>query len=188
MSVQQLQQDVELDFNTETSQYLTFMLNSEEYGIEILKVQGIQGWCKVTPIPNTPDFILGVINLRGAVVPIVDLRKRFQLSEASYGSTTVIIVVKIGEGDGERTVGMVADAVSEVYNVAESELSPPPDLGSTIGTDYIKGLTTIDNKMVILLNVDELIGEGVMSLAPDQLVEMNSGLAVAAADSKQITQ
>src|SRR6202167_5780761 len=103
---------------TETSeQYLTFMLAGEEYGVDILRVQEIKGWDKVTRIPHSPDYVLGVINLRGAVVPIVDLRRRFGLETIAFGPTTVVIVVRVGDERVVRTVGMVVDAVSEVYNV-----------------------------------------------------------------------
>jgi len=171
MSLQPVTQEAEIELSGNMNQFLTFMLNGEEYGIDILKVQGIQGMTKVTPIPNTPDFILGVINLRGALVPIVDLRKRFSLTDASYGPTTVIIVVKIQDAGTEKVIGLVVDAVSEVYNVAENEVKPPPSFGRTISTDYMKGLTTIDEKMVILLEIDSLVSEGVMSLVPDQIVD-----------------
>lgn len=157
-----------------SAQYLTFLLNGEEYGVEILKVQGIQGWGKVTPIPNTPDFVLGVINMRGAIVPIVDLRKRFSLKDVSYDSTTVVIVVKVSDSSGERVVGLVVDAVSEVYSVTEKEVKPPPNFGATVSTDYIKGLSTIDDKMLILLEIDSLIGKGVLDLVPGELIQRKS--------------
>lgn len=161
----------EINPGSDSEQYLTFLLNGEEYGVEILKVQGIQGWIRVTPIPNTPDFVLGVINLRGAVMPIIDLRKRFGLSDVSYGPTTVIVVVKVVEHDKERAVGLVVDAVSEVYNVDNHELKPAPNFGGTISTDYIKGLVTVQDKMLILLEVDSLVNEGVLGLVPDQLIQ-----------------
>src|ERR1700710_1335829 len=99
-----------------SDQFLTFMLDGEEYGVAILQVQEIKGWDKVTRIPHTPDYVLGVINLRGAVVPILDLRRRLGLGTVEFGPTTVVIVVRVNHGGNERTVGMVVDAVSEVYN------------------------------------------------------------------------
>ena len=143
-------------------QYLTFLLAGEEYGVDILRVQEIKGWDSVTPIPNTPAYLLGVINLRGTIVPIVDLRKRFSLESIAFGPTTVVVVVKVVSGDRERTVGIVVDAVSEVYSVASGQLKPPPDFGSTISTDFVKGLATVDEKMVILLDIDRLINVSVM--------------------------
>ena len=147
-------------------QYLTFLLDGEEYGIEILRVQGIQGWDSVTPIPNTPAYILGVINLRGTVVPIIDLRKRFALEEIPYGAKTVVLMVKVISETKERTVGIVVDAVSEVYNVPDQEKQPPPDFGAAIDTAFISGLATVDEKMVILLDIDHLINAGVMAALP----------------------
>ncbi|EGG99763.1 Positive regulator of CheA protein activity (CheW) [gamma proteobacterium IMCC2047] len=170
MSEEQIQQDGGIDLNPNALQFLTFILNGEEYGVDILKVQGIQGWSKVTPIPNTPDFMLGVINLRGAVVPIVDLRKRFQLDQVDYGPTTVVIVVKVKGDEGERVVGMVVDAVSEVYNVNERDIKPSPNFSGSISTEYIRGLSMIENKMVILLEIDSLINTGVLDLVPSELV------------------
>ena len=152
-------------------QYLTFMLNGEEYGVDILKVQGIQGWTPVTSIPNTPDYVLGVINLRGEVVPIVDLRRRFHLKDVSFGPTTVVIVVKIHDSDGAtKAIGLVVDAVSEVYSVQREDIRPAPDFGSTISTEYIKGLVTIQENMVILLEIDSLVSVGVLEKVPDNLV------------------
>lgn len=170
MNQEQVRQADEQDSSSNILQFLTFILNGEEYGVDILKVQGIQGWSKVTPIPNTPDFMLGVINLRGAVVPIVDLRKRFQLDEANYGPTTVVIVVKVKDDDGERVVGMVVDAVSEVYNVDSREIKPSPNFSGSISTEYIRGLSMIENKMVILLEIDRLVNAGVLDLVPNELV------------------
>ena len=138
-------------------QYLTFMLAGEEYGVEILKVQEIKGWERATPIPNTPEHVLGVLNLRGAVVPIIDLRKRFDLECIPYGPTTVVIVVKMLHDGQERTVGLVVDAVADVYRLESSEIQPPPDMGGAIHTDFVRGLATVEEKMVILLEIDSLI-------------------------------
>ena len=152
---------------TETSeQYLTFMLAGEEYGVDILRVQEIKGWDKVTRIPNTPDYVLGVINLRGAVVPIIDLRRRFGLETIDFGPTTVIIVMRVAGGRNERTVGVVVDAVSEVYNVDAADTKPPPDVCGGVDTVFVKGLATIEEKMLILLDIDRLIGN---SIADDVL-------------------
>ncbi len=138
-------------------QYLTFMLAGEEYGVEILKVQEIKGWDNATPIPNTPEYVLGVLNLRGAVVPIIDLRQRFSLESIPYGATTVVIVVKMAHEDQERTVGLVVDAVADVYRLESSEIQPPPDMGGAVHTEFVRGLATVEEKMVILLEIDRLI-------------------------------
>ncbi len=139
-------------------QHLTFIVDAEEYGVDILRVQGIQGWDSVTVIPNTPDHVLGVINLRGAVVPLYDLRRRFNLDATTFGPTTVVIVVRVETDNGEKIVGMVVDAVSEVYNISESDIKPTPDFGSAIDTDFVRGLATVEGKMVILLDIDHLLG------------------------------
>ncbi|MBD2858127.1 purine-binding chemotaxis protein CheW [Spongiibacter sp. KMU-158] len=143
--------------HADTNQFLTFMLNGEEYGVEILRVQGIQGWDTVTPIPKAPEYVLGVMNLRGAIVPIIDLRKRFHMESIPFGPTTVIIVVKVENSDKSRTIGMVVDAVSEVYRLDENLVQPLPEFGGNISTDFIKGLSTVDEKMLILLDIDRLI-------------------------------
>lgn len=155
-----------------SDQYLTFLLAGEEYGVDILRVQEIKGWDKVTRIPHTPDYVLGVINLRGAVVPIIDLRRRFNLETIDFGPTTVVIVMRIKRGRGDHVVGMVVDAVSEVYNVSTGDTKPPPDICGSIDTVFVKGLATIENKMLILLDADRLIGSSI----PD---DSSSGAAAA---------
>jgi len=144
-----------------TSQYLTFMLGSEEFGVDILRVQGIQGWESATPIPNSPDYVLGVTNLRGSVVPIIDLRRRFALADQEFGPTTVVIVVKVESSTQNRTIGMVVDGVSEVYSVDTDEVQPTPDFGSNVDTRFIKGLATMDERLLILLEIDDLLNETV---------------------------
>jgi purine-binding chemotaxis protein CheW len=144
-----------------TEQYLTFMLAGEEYGVAILQVQEIKGWDKVTRIPHTPEYVLGVINLRGAVVPILDLRRRLGLGTVEFGPTTVVIVVRVNNGGNERTVGMVVDAVSEVYNIAATETKPPPDVCGNVNTVFVQALATVHNRMLILLDMERLIGESI---------------------------
>lgn len=141
----------------DAEQYLTFMLNDEEYGVDILRVQEIKGWSSTTKIPNTPDYIRGVMNLRGAIVPIIDLRSRFEMPAIAYTATTVVIVLKIHSDGVERTVGFVVDAVSDVYNVAQDQYRPAPDFGSHVDTAFIRALATVDEKMVILLDIDRLL-------------------------------
>jgi purine-binding chemotaxis protein CheW len=142
-------------------QYLTFILNGEEYGVDILAVQEIKGWEKSTDIPNTPDYVLGVINLRGAVIPVIDLRRRFGMDALTFDKLTVVIVVKTtGVDDKERTIGFVVDAVSDVYNIAKEDVKPPPDFGTHVETEFVKGLANVSDKMVILLDVEQLAGNG----------------------------
>ena len=144
------------------NQYLTFILDGEEYGVEILKVQEIRSWEEATRIPNSESYLLGVINLRGSIVPIVDLRKRFQLAISDLSENTVMILVKVLHDGNQRTIGMVVDSVSEVYTVNDDELKSAPDFGGAIGSNFVKGLATIDDKMIILLDIDRLINEGVL--------------------------
>ena len=140
-----------------SNQCLTFKLADEEYGVDIMKVQEIRSWEPATSIPNTPDFIIGVINLRGNVVPVIDLRKRFSLDKAEYGASTVIVVVKVEHRGDERTMGLVVDAVSEVYNISAEMMQETPELGSAISTEFVKGLATVDNKMIIMLDADLIV-------------------------------
>jgi purine-binding chemotaxis protein CheW len=154
-----------------TNKYLTFVLATEEYAVDILRVQEIKGWSKVTPIPNTPDYIRGVINLRGTIVPIIDLRLRFSLDRLDYGQMTVVVVVKVVSGSRERIMGIVVDAVSDVYDVAENEIKPPPDFGSVISMEFIRGLATVNEKMVIILDIDRLLNSGELAIMEQHVAE-----------------
>ena len=153
---------VSMEMEDGTDQYLTFMLSDEEYGVDILRVQEIRGWDGATAIPNAPDYVLGVVNLRGVVVPIFDLRKRFNLDNAEFTPETVTVVVKVAHEKGERTIGMVVDAVSDVYNITAENINAAPDVGGSVSMEFIKGLATINNEMIILLDIDELINVGVL--------------------------
>ncbi|HEY7773496.1 MAG TPA: chemotaxis protein CheW, partial [Marinagarivorans sp.] len=137
--------------SAESGQYLTFIMNDEEYGVDILCVQEIRGWEATTPLPNAPSHIKGVINLRGTIVPIVDLRQCFGLTGIEYSAVTVVIVLKVRTEGGSRVMGIVVDAVSDVYTLSRSDMRSAPDLGNSIDTDFIQGLVTVDKKMVILL-------------------------------------
>ncbi|ABD82363.1 chemotaxis protein CheW [Saccharophagus degradans] len=140
-----------------TDQYLTFIVAEEEYGVDILCVQEIRGWESATPLPNAPDHIKGVINLRGTIVPVIDLRTCFSLEVVDYSPITVVIVLKVKTAQGSRTVGIVVDAVSDVYTLNPRDMKPAPDLGDSVATEFIRGLANIDNKMVILLDMDRLL-------------------------------
>jgi purine-binding chemotaxis protein CheW len=154
LSLGLLQEIAEVEEGSE--QFLTFLLDGEEYGVEILRVQEIKGWDAITCIPNTPEYLCGVLNLRGMIVPIVDLRLRFGMPFSEYTPTTVIVVLRI-EGVTERTVGVVVDAVSDTYNVKSEAIQPAPDFGSIINTQYIRGLATLNDNMVMLLDLDSLL-------------------------------
>lgn len=145
------------DIDRDSEQFLTFLLAGEEYGIDILRVQEIKGWEEATVIPNTPDYIQGVINIRGTIVPIIDLRQRFNLELLEYGATTVVIVLRVESGTRSRIMGIVVDAVSDVYNVPSEEMKPPPDFGTAISIEFVRGLATVDDKMVIMLDIDKLL-------------------------------
>lgn len=147
-------------------QYLTFTLGDEEYGVDILRVQEIKGWQTTTPIPNTPHYVKGVINLRGTIVPVVDLRERFGMEVGEYDKFTVVVMVRVLSGGRDRIMGLVVDALSEVYTFQEDQIRPAPEFGTTIRTDFIRGLATADeNKMVIVLEVDRLLSDQDLAVA-----------------------
>lgn len=162
----------------DSNQYLTFIMANEEYGVDILCVQEIRGWESATPIPNSPPNIKGVINLRGTIVPLVDLRQCFGMDAIEYTAVTVVIVLKVQTEKGSRIMGIVVDAVSDVYNLTASDMKAAPDLGDSVSTDYIRGLVNVDDKMVILLEIDKLLN---MDDLPD-LSEMSSKLTQAAGE------
>lgn len=139
-----------------TEQYLTFIMAEEEYGVDILAVQEIRGWESATPVPNSPKFLKGVINLRGTIVPIMDLRQRFDLPEIEYGDETVVVVLKIFTQGGPRTMGIIVDAISDVYDVPIGDASNT-GLGDNKNSNFIKGLVTVKKHMVILLELESLL-------------------------------
>ncbi|MDE1893609.1 MAG: purine-binding chemotaxis protein CheW [Pseudomonadota bacterium] len=134
-------------------QQLTFSLADEEYGVDILSVREIRGWSRVTRIPQTPSYVLGVLNLRGSVVPVMDLRLRFGLEREAYDDTTVTIIVAIAE----RLFGIVVDSVSDVLDVDPAAIKPVPDMGLVVDTRYLKGLATHNERMLMLLDVHKLM-------------------------------
>ena len=138
-------------------QFLTFMMADEEYGVDILAVQEIRGWEEITQIPNAPSFVKGAINLRGTIVPIIDLRARFGLPHLTYSSITVVIVVKVELESGDKIMGIVVDAVSDVYSIAESEARDVPDVTNTENTEFVHGLVNVGEKMVVLLNLERVL-------------------------------
>jgi len=156
---EQVSDDTASNESVHQNQYLTFLLGDEEYGVDILRVQEIRGWDSVTTIPNAPAFIKGVINLRGTIVSILDLRERFGIESVEYNDLTVVVVLRVKgtESDKERIMGVVVDAVSEVYHISEDELKDAPDLGYAINMDYMKGMATVDEKMIIVLDIDHLM-------------------------------
>ncbi len=143
-----------------SGEYLTFTLGAEEYGIDILKVQEIRGYEAVTRIANSPAFIKGVINLRGVIVPIVDLRIKFNLGEPSYDQFTVVIILNIGK----RVMGIVVDGVSDVIQMSSNNMHPAPEFGSILDTRYILGLGTVDERMIIMVDIEQLMTSQEMAL------------------------
>ncbi len=146
--------------NLNGREVLAFTLGSEEYGIDILKVQEIRGYDTVTQIANAPDFIKGVINLRGIIVPIVDMRIRFNLGTPTYDQFTVVIILNVAG----RVIGMVVDSVSDVITLTPDQVKPAPEMGTALNTDHLIGLGTIDQRMVILIDIDKLMSSAEMGL------------------------
>lgn len=139
-----------------TNQLLTFMLAGEEYGVDILQVQEIRGWSPLTKLPNTPDYMIGVMNLRGTIVPVMDLRKRFGLEQKDYDTTTVVIVLKVMENNSEKTIGIIVDAVSDAQSITANAIQPPPEYSVDAGIDCVRALVAMQNKMLIILDTDKL--------------------------------
>ncbi|GAA5078780.1 chemotaxis protein CheW [Lysobacter panacisoli] len=141
-------------------EYLTFALGEEEYGVEILKVQEIRGYDTVTRLPDAPDYIKGVINLRGTIVPVIDMRLKFRLAKAEYNALTVMIVLNVAD----RVVGMVVDSVSDVIRLASEQIRPVPEIGATIDRQFITGIGTQGERMLILLEIERLMTSAEMGL------------------------
>ena len=149
---------------TGSREYLTFHLGAEEYGIDILKVQEIRGYEPPTRIANAPEFIKGVVNLRGTIVPIVDMRLRFNCSEVEYNAFTVVIILNLGR----RVVGIVVDSVSDVMELAADAVRPAPDIESAIDSGCILGLGSVGERMLILLDIEKLMGNVDMGLVASE--------------------
>lgn len=140
-----------------TNEYLTFILDGEEYGVSILAVQEIKVWSAVTDMPNTPNYVKGVINLRGVIVPIVDLRERLNKRCADYNENTVVIVLKQTISGNDVVVGIVVDAVSDVYKFTAGDIKSSPDFGSEIDSRFVSGMATIDEKIIVILDAVKLL-------------------------------
>src|SRR5580698_509099 len=152
---------------TATNQVLTFVIGEATYGIDIPCVQEIRGWSAVTRLPQAPADVLGVLNLRGAIVPVLDLRLKFGSANVQYSPITVIIVVSVMSAKGPREFGMVVDGVSDVIDIAPQDVKPAPDLGSGASAACIRGLVTIGGRMVVLLDVNLLLGKESAATATD---------------------
>lgn len=144
----------------ENREFLVFSLGDEEYAIDILKVQEIRGYENVTRIANAPDFIKGVTNLRGVIVPIIDLRIKFHFDKVEYGGQTVVIVVNVAD----RVVGIVVDGVSDVMTLTPDQIKPAPEFGVTLSSDFLSGLGSLDDRMLVLVDIDKLLTSDEMAL------------------------
>jgi len=140
----------------ESQQFLTFLLDDQEYGLEIFKIREIRGYAPVTPIPNVPPHVRGVMNLRGTVLPVVDLRMRFNLPPVEYNKFTVIVIATVGD----KNVGLLVDAVSDVLMVAKDAMREPPDFGAAVDTRFINGVFESRGHLTVALNLEELLSEG----------------------------
>jgi purine-binding chemotaxis protein CheW len=148
----------QIGLSRDGSQFLTFQLGEELYGVDILRVQKIKGYTTVTKIPNTPSHIKGVLNLRGTIVPIIELRTKFGMPTIEYTMFTVIVVVVVQE----KVMGLIVDAVSDVLDIAKSDIQPPPKFGATIDVSFLNGIGKSGDKLVALLNMDQLLSDGEM--------------------------
>ncbi len=142
------------------NEFLAFTLGQEEYGIDILRVQEIRGYESVTRIANAPAFIKGVVNLRGTIIPVVDMRIKFNLGSPTYDQFTVVIILNIAG----RIVGMVVDSVSDVTTLTPAQIKPAPEIGTVFDNEYLIGLGSIDERMLILVNIDKLMTSSEMGL------------------------
>jgi len=149
----------------QANEFLTFTLGQEEYGVEILKVQEIRSYEAPTTIANAPEFLKGVVNLRGVIVPIVDMRIKFGLGKADYNQFTVVIILNVAH----RVVGMVVDGVSDVLTLTAEQIRPAPEFGASLDTKYIIGLGTVDERMLILMDIEKLMTSSDMALT-DQVL------------------
>lgn len=146
--------------------YLVFQLAREEFGVQVLKVREIMGLQEITAVPQTPGFVKGVINLRGKVIPVVDLRRKFGLEDAEYTQRTCIIVVQVNQANGPMQMGAVVDGVAEVLNIQESEIEDVPDFGAEMTLPHILGMAKVKGKVKILLDIDRVLtSQEVSSLA-----------------------
>jgi purine-binding chemotaxis protein CheW len=139
---------------------LVFVIGKEEYGVDILKVQEIRGYEKVTPIPAAPEYLKGVLNLRGVIVPVIDMRVKFALPEVRYDSTTVVVILRLAS----RVIGIVVDAVSDVVGLAAADVKEAPRLGSIVDAGYLSGVATREDRMILLLDIEKFLSSGELDL------------------------
>lgn len=143
-------------------QYLTFLLGDDIYGVDILRVQEVRGWTKVREIPNTPDYVKGVLDLRGTIVPIVDLRARLALEQVEYSTITVVIVLSVEVKEENYVIGIVVDTVSDVLDVVQTDIKKAPNFGTRVETKFISGMVMTESEMIVLMDIDKMLN-------PDEL-------------------
>ena len=153
-----------IDIDEQGQPFLSFILAGEEYAIDILKVQELRQWSQTTLVPNSPNYIDGVMNLRGQIIPVINLRKRFNLPNDHTLNNRIVIVLNINDGTRSRLMGLLVDSFSQTYDITEEDIKPAPSKISIIDDEFIIGLSTIDNKMLILLDVDQLLSSKELSL------------------------
>ena len=166
----------------DNNKYLSFVLGKEEYSFEILKVREIIGLIDITPLPQTPAYIKGVINLRGKIIPVVDLRTRFGLDEVEYDESTCIIVVEVDGSDGDQLhMGVIVDTVSEVLSISDDEFEPAPRFAGSVRTEYITGLGKVKDKTIILLDINKVLSVEEIADAKNKATEGQADVASKAA-------
>jgi len=157
-------------------QYLSFVLDDEEYGVNILLVQEIRGWESVKPIPNAPKFIAGVINLRGHVIPIVDMRKRFGLPDKPYTKTTVVIYVTVTNTEGQQVLGMIVDSVADVYDISDHDRRPCPDIVGAVDKQFLESMAIKGEKVIAIIDVNHMFEQQVLSDFISSTTRSNSNI------------
>jgi len=162
--IQNIVDDLENMADETYEQFLTFILAGEEFAIDILRVQEIKSWDKVTNLPGSPDYVSGAINLRGTIVPVINLRKRFQLPDTKFDFTTVIIVLKVLGEEHDRIMGLIVDAVSDVHDIRTDDIRPAPEMKGTIDSQFVTGLATINDNMVVVMDIDTLMNSGELAV------------------------
>lgn len=171
----EVQQDIRTSFSSDDQQFLTFNLAEEFYGVDILKVQEIKGYTNVTKIPNTPDYLKGVLNLRGTIVPIVDLRLKFGMGVTEPTSFTVVVVVNVRN----RVMGFLVDAVSDVLDLNAKDIQPPPEMGNTVDITFVAGIGTSNDHLVTLLDIDRVLTDDEVKAVGEIPTDVESEAATA---------
>ncbi|GLX76825.1 chemotaxis protein CheW [Thalassotalea insulae] len=144
---------------SDEQEYLTFKIKDEEFGLDILYVQEIRVWSSVTELPNKPNYFKGIINLRGVIIPVIDLRQRFEIEPLEYSATTVTIILRSQKSERLNAIGIVVDSVSDVYKVSSEAIRPAPEFGSHIDSCFLNGIASIDEKLIILLDTQKLLDQ-----------------------------